>query len=253
MLHSYEKILNRWFTSVLGHALLVAEKHWLAKHLPLMTGNVALQIGVTTDWLEASPIKKRFILFEEGVTLGPEDGVQVDFRALPLTPSSIDFMLVTHIMEGLPNPQSFLEEIYQALAPDGKLVIFSLNPYSLWGIQRVIDKNAKLPSGIEFCSPWQIKHWLHACGYRVIISESLFFRPLVNNQAALSNLLWMEAVGSFLYPGLGAVSVILAEKVEEGMTPLKLVDWLKKIFIRVECSEPSAGVSGYHNDSKKNQ
>ena len=233
MLRAYEKTLFRWFNSELGREIWRTEKHWLVKHLPLITGNVALQWGGTPDWLDVSPIKKRFILYQDDTLFSPEESIQIDYRILPLMPNSIDCILISHMLEGLDQPWIFLQEAYQALAPDGKLILFHFNPYSFWIFKRLSSKimgdATSLMLPIEHHSMGQMKRWLHSCGYRIIISESLFFRPLINQLTTPPRFLWMEAVGSFLFPGLGAVSVILAEKSIEGMTPLRAWECLKKV------------------------
>ena len=53
---------------------------------------------------------------------------------LPLAPESVDVIVMVHVLEFIAKPPVLLREVYQALAPGGQLIIVSLNPWSLWGI-----------------------------------------------------------------------------------------------------------------------
>ncbi len=59
-----------------------------------------------------------------------------DYTALPFFESSLDLLVLPHSLELSTDPHATLREAQRVLVPEGKLLIFSFNPISLWGVKR---------------------------------------------------------------------------------------------------------------------
>ncbi len=183
-----------------GNLLFQAEVFGLGKILPEIFGYHLLQLGGSArcEFLRATPIKNKiYFNTDHNAT------IRGNFHELPFVFNSIDLVVAPHVLEFSKDPQKILSEIYHVLIPDGTLIIIGFNPFSLWGLLRRWQG--------RYISAGKVQRWLTHMGFRIILQESLFFRPPLQSKSALRKTLFMESMGPMLWPDCGAIYVIVAK------------------------------------------
>lgn len=230
-----------WFQTPPGSLLLALERQQLQRMLGRQFGDVLVQLGGPGSGLftSPSPIVHRIIV---GPGECPASGipyVRANFDELPLRPDSVDILVCMHVLELLEDPSLVLEQIYQALVPQGQVLIIGFNPMSLWGLTRLFKSAEDFPWAGKFHSQAHIKSLLQKTGLSLSAKKTLCFRPPIQNQKLWQSLLVMEPLGQFFVPDLGGVYFLSARKKVLGM---------KLIFERINerrfvnsrgCPEPS--------------
>ncbi len=237
--------LQQWFHEVPGTLLLEAEAQVLSHLLPKLFGYHLLQIGGAgdADWLKDCRIPHRIHIsascpchFKGSCLLG-------NFEELPFAPDSIDVILLPHVLEFSQQPMQILQESYSVLIPGGHIVILGFHPWSLWGIKKLfnLDKTSGPWQG-HFYSSYRIRTWLAQQGFNVERHQTLFFRPPLRNPQWLDKLTFLEAMGPLVWPYLGGVYLIVAQKRIASLTPLKYRFRYKKIRLPQGVPQPTARV-----------
>ncbi|EKE01115.1 MAG: generic methyl-transferase [uncultured bacterium] len=223
--------INKWYQTPLGAALLKAELVGLADVLPQIFGYYIAQIGGPTDnneILAASRINNRIIV--NPYSAAPINGsltVQCQLDELPFLPESIDAFVLFHILESASNPKAILKEIYTSLMPNGYVIIFGFNPYSLWGLTSPWKKTNKAPWSGNWIGPGHMRKWLSKIGFSIGDYKTFYFRPPNNNP---EKLLFMEGLGQIFWPYCGASYMIVAQKTVAPLTPIRPLLSLAKYF-----------------------
>jgi hypothetical protein len=112
--------------------------------------------------------------------------------------------------------------------PEGDIVIFGFNPYSLWGLKRWWLRHKKIPWSGNFIPATKIKHWLMLADFQLIKHDMLMFFPPLNKKTLLKNLSFVEWAGTKLNLFFGGIYVITAKAKTIPLTPIKL-HWKQKI------------------------
>lgn len=134
----------------------------------------------------------------------------------PIPDASLDRVLIVHGLEEAPQPQRLMREVWRVLKDDGRVIIVAAHRRGLWS---VIDT-----------TPFAAGRPYHKRRLEVLLRDAIF-RPTVWNAALFfppfrSKLLlraaraW-ERAGAALWPGLGGVLMLEAEK--DMLAPVGLV------------------------------
>lgn len=223
MIKSPHKHMEHWFTQTPGQFLLEAESAILSNLLPRLFGYHLLQMGGTSDnlWLRDCRIPHRIHLspmcpcnFDGSCIVG-------SFNNLPLAADSIDVIFLPHVLEFADQPEIILQQTYDALTPEGYIVILGFHPWSLWGVARLFKNQRRVPWCGKFYSSFKVQHWLREIGYSVENHQTLFFRPPLTNPVWIKKLLFIEALGQLIWPYLGGVYLIVAKKRVLTFTPVR--------------------------------
>lgn len=217
--------INTWYRQPLGIALLKAELSGLAAVLPQIFGYYIVQIGGPNDseLLAASPIHNRILVNQEPAPSGFYQ-IKCYLEELPFLPESIDVVVLFHLLEFSPQPLTILQEIYTALIPNGYVIIFGFNPYSLWGLAPLWQKK-DTPWFGSWLSSRQVRHDLAKLGFTIGDYKTFYFRPPSNNTG---NFLALEGIGQIFWPYSGASYMFVAQKTISGLTPIKPLASLQK-------------------------
>lgn len=144
------------------------------------------------------------------------------YHQLPFPNSSIDVILLPHVLELEAETQPILDEAWRALAHNGQLLILGFNPWSLWGLKRFFCKEQTTAIwGSHFHSGENIRRYINKLGGEIIRYNVFFFRPPINNENFLIRSRWLEKVLRFLFPASGGVYLLIARKRTTPMQPIK--------------------------------
>jgi SAM-dependent methyltransferase len=182
----------------------------------LRTNRISHQwLGVPSSELQSSPGSCGVGVAADATpraARGPMGLLRCDFDALPFPGRSLDVVVLAHALEQSRDPHLALAEVERVLVPEGRLLIFGLNPASLWGLQP--------PWGQEACQPIayrRLRDWLRLLSFEVERARFGWFRPPLARAEWLDRLEWMERMGARWWPVFGAVYAIEAVRRVRGM------------------------------------
>lgn len=214
--------LYDWYRRPLGRALAEAELAALTGRLTNLFGYHMLVIDPPWEEcvLDESRIAHR-VIQSIAPQARPCVGLSADPDQWPIMTDSVDAVVLPHTLELSTNPHQVLREADRSLIPDGHLVILGFNPFSPWGLRRLLSRSSGvLPWGARFRSLHRIKDWLALLGFDTLCSQYLFQRPPVQNQHVLRRLQFMEPAGEG-HMLLSACYILVARKRSIVMTPLR--------------------------------
>ncbi|WP_345332692.1 class I SAM-dependent methyltransferase [Ferrimonas pelagia] len=154
------------------------------------------------------------------INLAPEsEQIQAKLEALPFKSASIDACLSTFCLEFHRDPHSLLREIDRVLISGGRLILVGFNPLSSLGMGYLWPANHKrLPWSGRLFTPARIQDWLGVLGYRVLAKECLCQHGLLWAPTRFAS---VQQSMKDVMPGLGSVYLIVAEKLDSPLTPVR--------------------------------
>ena len=212
-----------WLQTPPGQHLLAWEHAQVDAAVADLFGFHALQLGLPgLDGLRANRMPHRWLAGR-----GPGCDVQCDFDALPFETASLDLVLLPHALELAGDAHALLREVERVLRPEGRLIVFGLNPASLWGLRQKLGGlrprgEPYLPSEGDFIGYWRLRDWLKLLGLDVEAARFGVYRPPLRTEAWLQRWRWIDGVGARWWPVLGAVYFIQAVKRVQGMRMIGL-------------------------------
>lgn len=218
------ELVNEWFETEAGQRTLQAEKALLDQVLPSMFGYYLMQTGVGPPQLitDSSPIKHRFYVCEELYPQAPMACVQSRFSELSVASDAIDVAILHHSLDFDNNPHRLLREISRTLIPGGKMVVVGFNPWSLWGLIRLLrSKSAKVPWCGNFLSPYRLSDWLNLLDFEVEGCECTLYGPPNTSQKWARYFGWWSYASQRWWSQRGAVYIMVATKRVATVTPIK--------------------------------
>jgi SAM-dependent methyltransferase len=216
--------LCEWFAQSPGRSLLAVESHALRAVWPSLFSKVAVQLGCAgpVDLLEACNAQVRTLLDLPGVPGAAATRVYGVPEQLPFDSRSVDLMLLPHTLEFSDDPHQVLREVSRALTPEGHVVILGFNPFSLWGMWRLLRRRrAGAPWNGHFLQLARIKDWLKLLDFDIARGSMLYYRPPLASETAMDRLRFLDKAGDRWWPMAGAVYLLVAKKRVVGMTPLR--------------------------------
>lgn len=219
--------LSTWYEKPPGSWLLKLECEETTQFLKKLHGDFLVQIGGTANM--AHSVNKRFhycYRLNGQYAFASETDIIADFQALPLLYNTVDVIMLIHVLEFVEHPTQFLQEIYQALAPGGQLIIIGFNPWSLLGMSQLLFRHSGVPAG-KFWSRALIKRWLIDQSYTIIFNKTFCFRWPQQSAPAPWLHLFREALGQLCLPKAGNIYLIAAQKRIYHATKLLRQRWQK--------------------------
>lgn len=211
-----QRALRPWYATGLGSELHGDVARRIKALLGHQYGLHCLQIGATqqgADLLTGSALLHRI-----HVTGDQADSLHADPMHLPLATSSVDLVLLCHVLEFCDDPHALLREIDRVLKLDGRVLAVGFNPWSLFGLRSLMGGSGPPWSG-HFYSPRRVEDWFALLGLRTQRRETLWLRPPVQHAGLRQRLAFCECMGRFM-PGLGGVCLLLGRKHSIPFTPL---------------------------------
>ena len=215
-----------WLTSEPGKILAQYEREKVSGVLPGLFGYHIAQIGHYQGEALHSPshIGNKIVLqVEEDGPANAQCGVLAGAGSLPFAADSIDVVIMPHVLEFTRNPDAALKEIERVLIAEGHLMIIGFNPWSLWGLRRLLPiRRHQPPWNGRFYDTPKLKSWLAALDFELLEINRFLFRPPLKHGNMLRRLLFLEKLGKFCWPFCGAAYLILAKKRRVPLNPIKM-------------------------------
>lgn len=206
--------LHDWLGTPLGAHVLAREQAWLDQVTPDVFGYHAVQLGLPgVDYLRESRIAHK-------LCIDPAAGgslLQARFHELPIATHSVDLVVLPHVLEFADQPHEILREIDRIMIPEGRLILVGFNPWSLFGIRRLLDRREGAPWNGRFVSLVRLRDWLSLLGFDVADGHLACYAPPFRNPAWLSRFGFMEGRGERWWGVAGGVYMLQAIKRVRGM------------------------------------
>ena len=194
--------LSDWLQSDAGKTLVNSERTLLEQELTTIFGFHAGQLSISwqEDLLATTRVRRQFILTGDPLQDAPRAQIHADPLYWPVAPGSLDLVLLQHTLEVADSPHRLLSEAANTIIPDGKLILFGFNPYSLGSLARhTVPGYRKELRDVHFLSAARLKDWLALLNFSV---EKVIY-------------------GGYLYPmNLGIRGDVVASRLEQGQWPL---------------------------------
>lgn len=174
----------------------------------------ALQAGLTEcDYLRANrmPLRLHCDADDGG-------GVRANLEHLPFAATSLDLVVLPHVLEFSANPHQILREVERVLVPEGQVVIIGFNPFSLWGLRRLAAGwNGPFPWRGSYLSVRRLRDWLKLLGFETQLGNFGCYVPAVKDERWLRRWQFMDRAGDRWWPIAGGAYLIQAIKRVPGM------------------------------------
>jgi SAM-dependent methyltransferase len=221
--------LSKWYKTTLGASFEQEEKASLDRNLKNLFGYYLLQVGQLghLNWHEKSRISHCFIMDQNGhVGLPKEEkttkSVIGNVLELPVQSTSVDVLLLPHLLEFSQDPHEVLREAERILIPEGHVILLSFNPFSVWMLFRwLLMWKQDVPWRGRFFSKTRVKDWLALLGFDIVQCESYFYRPPSQHKNFMSKVKFLERVGKRFWPALGGGYILVAKKRVNTFTPIR--------------------------------
>jgi len=213
--HFSADALDRWYRTPLGRRVADEERRLLEEQLPRLFGYTLLQIGASplADTLHRSPINQRIVL-------GAEGGVRALPEQLPIAADSVDLVILPHTIELSDDPHQLLREVERVLIPEGHLLIFGFNPWSIWGLRNLLSRRASgdMPWSGRFLSVGKVEEWFSLLGFELLMSRYQLFQLPIHRPLTLGK---MGSLFKHYVPCLGGGYCLLVRKRVSTLTPIR--------------------------------
>jgi SAM-dependent methyltransferase len=215
--------LRAWYESPLGQSLAVEELGAVRDAIANLFGYHVLLIEPpwAADPLDSCRIPHK-IQLDDAREGGAAPSLAGLSTALPIATDSLDVIVLPHVLERSSDPHQVLREVDRCLIPEGHVIILGFNPFSLWGLWRVVTGwRGQIPWCMPFLGLTRIRDWLALLGFDVLEVRNLYYRPPVQNAAALDRLVVIERLGQRGWPLPAAGYQLLARKRVFTLTPIR--------------------------------
>ncbi len=177
-------------------------------------GYNALQVGLPMyDLLRANRIAHRFACDRDVPA-----AVRADPLELPFATSSLDLVVLPHVLEFARSPHHILRELERVLVPEGSVVISGFNPFSLFGLRRLCSRGrGGYPWRGHYFSVPRLRDWLTLLGFEVEVTAFGCHAPPAASAKWQERWQFMERSGKRWWPVCGGIFVIHAIKRVQGM------------------------------------
>lgn len=227
--------LRSFYGSLLGHLAERSIAMALASVWASLPSERLVGLGYALPWLDRfGADAERVFAFMPGTqgavkwpAAGPSATALVFDEELPLPDSSVDRMLLVHLLEHAESPRETLKEIWRVLAPAGRVVVVVPNRRGMWAR----FEHTPFGTGRPF-SRAQLNELLREANFTPSAwADALFFPPSKHRFVLrFQNLL--ERTGRRLWPIFSGVIVVEAQKrVYQGLPVARRAS--RRVFVPV--------------------
>jgi SAM-dependent methyltransferase len=207
--------LRNFYGEPLGRIVRTLLRRRIRDMWPQISSDRLLGMGYATPYLrpfrdEAERVMG-FMPARQGVVNWPAEGPSatalVEDTNLPLPTSSIDRVLLVHLLEMVENPADTLREVWRVMAPGGRLIAVVPNRTGVWA--RV--ESTPFGVGRPF-SRGQLDVLLKDSLFSPIDWQGALYTAPLSRRFLIRSAPAMERIGATLWPALSGVIIVEATK-----------------------------------------
>lgn len=235
---------RQFYASQLGDAMRHVITASMLELWPELKGDSILGVGYVSPYLEAYLEQTDHAMVcmpaHQGAAYWPAGGANRVFLShesvLPLAESSINRVLMVHSVENSEQLSWMMEEVWRVLTPGGRVLIIVPNRLGMWSH----FGNNPFGSGRPF-SRTQMRALLSDHEFTMLRSKAALFMPPANYPTICRMADGFERFGNWLYPILGGVWLIEAEK--QVYASIRQPSSLRKGYhVPVRATKPAMGL-----------
>jgi SAM-dependent methyltransferase len=223
-----QKELEFWFQSALGRNLLANQRTVIDKKINRLFGFHQAEIGVSHRVPVGNPssLGHKFYVLPTWEPDLPKNSIISSSGEIALDHDIVDLVILHHTLDFSADPHQTLREAARILKSSGNLLIIGFNPFSLWGLKRLLSARKKAPWNMRFISGSRVEDWLSLLDFRVSGVETHFYGLPFNRSSVMKRSIWLNNILNEKVP-LGAYYTILAQK-QSGARIKVLPKWRDK-------------------------
>lgn len=221
-----------WLETPLGQLTLSKTRKALTNCIRAIPGQELLTLGMPLpeQWLEDCLLRARYLGVESREDLA-QYREKVDARTavfvadsgmLPFAPESVNAVIAHHGLDMTSRPHGLIREAARVLAPGGHLIVAGFNPWSLWGMRRLLHARPRspFPWNGNFIAPHRLTDWLRLLGFTVDKVSYFLMRPPIAEMGFWDRA-WCQTLRNRLELPLGGVYLAQARKQTMIMRPVR--------------------------------
>ncbi|MFE8069772.1 class I SAM-dependent methyltransferase [Marinobacteraceae bacterium S3BR75-40.1] len=234
----------RWLETPLGEQLLVSEREAVNHALTRLFGVRHLEMGVAPEAEVSSLVNcgHRMLAISGERDSLPDGTVVCRNEELPFPDDSVDLVVMHHTLDYADYPHQALREASRVLRGGGHLVLVGFNPFSFWGLKRLLARGRSMPWSGRFIGRRRIEDWLSLLDFEPGLVDFHFIRPPVQNARLLNRLAFLEKSALQRHIPGGAFYVVVAEKRVGAMIRLR-PQWSQKKVVALPLANRSRAVN----------
>ncbi|MBI5887069.1 MAG: methyltransferase domain-containing protein [Deltaproteobacteria bacterium] len=219
---------DAWYETPLGRLSGRLEKELVFSLAGVKQAEAALDLGCGTGiysielakrGMDVTGVDDSQEMLDRARIKAKAEGVRIRFlkadaMALPFPDASFDIVLSVAALCFMEDPHAALMEMRRVLRPGGRVVIGSLNRWSLWALVRRVKGlfRETIYNRAVFTTPRELESALARAGFEgVKVRACIFFLP-VNSALYLKTSAAHERLGNALAPWTGAFLAAVAAK-----------------------------------------
>lgn len=244
---------DAWFETLYGDYIVNLEADKLRQWLPHLFGYRMILLGahlpIWDDCTRQGHIRQRIWINHVNAPDQLPCDLLSSMSALPVKSDSIDLVVLFHALDSAEDPRRLIREVERILIPEGRVIIFGFNPYSLFGVWRMLGRRSspKEMSSHLKVGRSQLQGWLSLLGMEIEKKSYFAFRPPLQKQSALEKVGFLEIAGQKLWPSSGGVYAIQAVKNVATLTPFRpSFQWFRRYSADGVAAPTTRGI---HDDS----
>lgn len=214
---------DKWLETPQGQYVLQWEQAQYDLLVADIFGFKAVQLGLTQhDFLRANRMPFRFHCDDKS---SARASLIAKPHFLPFANASVDLVILPHVLEFAVTPHQILREVERVLVPEGRVLVFGLNPTGLWALRQWRARLAQrlgwgrlfLPQEGEFIGARRLQDWLRLLSFDVEQASFGCFVPAVRTPQWLQRWRWLDRYGARFWPVLGSAYCMVAVKRVRGI------------------------------------
>lgn len=212
---SYYQSLGDWLKTPLGEAVGYEFAKAVHSFENQLRGEVLIQIGggERNPWLDHCNYKHTWIASPTALSVANE--IRCSLSQLPIDRDAADAVALPLALEPHKDCQVLLDEVDRILKPMGFVIIFGINPWSLWGASvKAGVLSGFHSSNLSLHTPYGLSRLLLNKGYRQCALTHFCYLPPLKNPAYLHRLEFLNVVGSMLWPFPSGFYCMIFQKYE---------------------------------------
>ncbi len=174
-----------WLSTKAGRALFRQECVLANRVLERVFGDQIVQIGgwgPRGELLAAARTQASLVFVAAAGEAG--DACSLPER-LGIRSDSVDAVLLPHTLELTADPYGVLREVHRILRPDGRLIVFGINPFSWWGVRHQFALGGYPEGWFRHISRRRMSDWLRLLNLRIDDVQACYVTPPRNKLVRL--------------------------------------------------------------------
>ncbi len=212
--------IREWYQTDSGELISQAIEQHIWRITSYIFGYNAIQLG--DPFVNRQLLKHCTIPTQACIDRHPTANIIGSPAVLPICSDSIDLFVLPHTLDFTTKPHEILREVERCLVPEGHVVIAGFNPYSFYGLWRLMLSRKKIaPWNAKFYSVGRVRDWSSLLGFEEIELRYIAHLPPFKRIQAWKKMQSLGRLLEYRLSATGGVYIFVARKRVARLTPLE--------------------------------